>query len=60
MSGAEWTMNRGQPVMKVTMDGHYFALLLPLNRGDVALEVGSDLLPGVEAVLGQKLVAQPS
>ena len=48
-------VHRAHPVMQVPMDGHPLPLLPPLDRRDVAFEVGRDLLPRIQPVFKRSL-----
>ena len=39
-------------LVHVAMDGHRFPFFPPLDRADIPLEIGRDVLPGIQAVCG--------
>ena len=42
-------VDRAQLVVEVPMDGQSFAVFPSLHRTDVALQIGRDILPGVQS-----------
>ncbi len=48
-------VNGAQLLVDVTVNGEPLPLLPPLDGADVALQVGSDLLPGVQPLAGWRL-----